>query len=96
MRLVRDPACRTTFFLGHVLMQWTVVAIAIGVGLDGEGGTPSPVSREDPHTSSTPPHPASGLLPRPRGGGSHGDTPGKAVPRIAAIWNKQVGFQQSQ
>ena len=46
------------FFLGHLLMQWTVVAIAIGGGADGAGETP-PVSREDPQTSSTPPRPAS-------------------------------------
>ncbi len=47
------------FFLGHLLMQWTVVAIAIGGGADGAGEPPSPVSREDPQTSSTPPRPAS-------------------------------------
>jgi hypothetical protein len=46
------------------------VDIAIGGGADGEGGTsPSPVS--DPQSSAlvTPPRPASGLLPRPRGRG---------------------------
>ena len=69
MRLVPDQAVpRDDLFLGHVLMQWTVVAIAIGGGADGEGVSPSPVSREELHTSSTPPHPASGLLPRPRAG----------------------------
>jgi len=31
-------------FFGHGLMWWTVVAIAIGDGADGEAGTPSPVS----------------------------------------------------
>jgi len=36
-----------------------------------------------------------GLLPRPKGGGSHGDTRWEAVPRIAAIWNKQVGFNKA-
>jgi hypothetical protein len=45
-------------------MQWTVVAIAIGGGADGEGVSPSPVSRKDLRISSAPPHPASGLLIR--------------------------------
>jgi len=37
-------------------MPWTVVAIAMGGGADGEGETPSPVSREDPYSSGpTPP-----------------------------------------
>jgi len=64
---------------GHVLMQWTVVAIAIGVGLTGRGSPPPlfPPYRDQP---TTPPRPASGLLPRPKGGGSHGDIRWKAVP----------------
>jgi hypothetical protein len=31
-------------------MQWTVVAIATRGGADGAGVSPSPVSRDDPHT----------------------------------------------
>ena len=50
-------------------MQWTVVAIATRGGADGEGVSPSPVSRYDPHTS--PPTPP-GLRPPPppRGAGA--------------------------
>ena len=85
-----DPAIPgATFFLGHLRMPWTVTAIAMGVGL------PAPVSRNDSHISPAPPRPRFALLPRPGGGGSHGDTRGKAVPRNAAIQNKQVAFQQS-
>ena len=55
------------FLLKHVLMPWTAVAIAIGVGLTGRG-LPRPwLAQRSAHPS-----------PRP-----HGDTPGKAVPRIA-------------
>ena len=54
-------------------MQWTVVAIAIGGGADGEGVSPSPVSREEPHISGPTPAPRFALLPLPAGGGSHGD-----------------------
>ncbi len=68
-------------------MQWTVVAIATRGGADGEGVSPSPVSRYDPHTSPpTPPGlrpPASSPAP---GGGSHGDIQGKAVPQFCERW----------
>jgi hypothetical protein len=79
MRLVPDQAVpRDDLFLGHVLMQWTVVAIAIGGGADGEGETPSPVSREELHTSSTPPPPAPRRRPPPRAGGGRAVHGGKA------------------
>jgi len=62
------------FLLKHVLMPWTVVAIAMGGGADGEGVSPSPVLRKEPHPHH--PHPARppASSPAPGGGGSHGDT----------------------
>jgi hypothetical protein len=65
MRLVRPlfvPGI--TFFLGHVPMQWTVVAIATRGGADGEGVSPSTVSNSQRSAhliSPTPP----GLRPPP-------------------------------
>ncbi|CCJ37418.1 hypothetical protein BN140_2495 [Methanoculleus bourgensis MS2] len=69
------------FLLKHVLMPWTVVAIAMGVGLTGRGLPPHLAQR----TAHSSPHPARppASSPAPWGGGSHGDTQGKAVPRIA-------------
>ncbi len=55
----------STFFLKHVLMPWTIVAIAMGVGLTGRG-LPSPVLRKDPNTSS--PHPVRPPPPPPGAG----------------------------
>ena len=72
------------FLLKHVLMPWTVVAIAMGVGLTGRGLAPSPVSASclqrpdsiptDSHTPVTP-SPQAGtrtflLKPPPPEGGS--------------------------
>ena len=70
------------FLLKHVLMPWTVVAIAMGVGLTGRG-LPLPCLAQ--RTAPPSPHPARppASSPAPGGGGSHGDTQGKAVPRIA-------------
>jgi hypothetical protein len=85
----------STFFLKHLLMPWTVVAIAMGDGADG-GGLPLPCLARRSACLTTPPHPASS--PFLRGGGSHGDcdgwdirssstarcaAPWKAVPRVA-------------
>ncbi len=44
MRLVPGPlpVPGTTFFLGHIPMQWIVVAIPIGGGADGEGARSLP------------------------------------------------------
>ena len=69
------------FLLKHVLMSWTVVAIAMGVGMTGRGLPPHLAQR----TAHSSPHPARppASSPAPWGGGSHGDTQGKAVPRIA-------------
>jgi len=90
MRLVPEQAVAgTTFFSGMSSCSGPWWLSQPGVGLTGRG-RPPPLSltREEPHTSSTPPHPASGLLlrtfgahapalqpvaPRPGGGGSHGD-----------------------
>jgi len=69
-----------------------------GGGVDGEGSSP-PLSptRKDSCLSSTPPHPRFAILPRPsRGGGSHGDTQGKAVPRIACKREHQDGISDDQ
>jgi hypothetical protein len=73
-------------FLGYVFMQWTVVVIAIGGGADGEGISPSPVSNSRKTAHLIDPS-SPGLRPQ-----------WKAVPfmpLIVAIWNKQMGFQQS-
>ena len=62
-------------------------------------GSPPPLSptRKDPCLSSTPPHPRFALLLRPlRGGGSHGDTQGKAVPRIACKREHRDGISDDQ
>ena len=70
------------FLLKHVLMPWTVVAITMGVGLTGRGRPLPHLAQRTAHPS---PHPARppASSPAPWGGGSHGDTQGKAVPRIA-------------
>ncbi len=66
-----------------------------GWGLTGRG-RPPPLSRVKIRISQAPPRPRFALLPRPGGGGSHGDTRWKAVPRSEAIWNKQVGFNKAE
>jgi len=66
-----------------------------GGGADWEG-SPPPLFRAKIRITQTPPRPRFALLPRPRGGGSHGDTPGKAVPRSAAIGNNMGVFNKAE
>jgi hypothetical protein len=56
-------------------MQWTVVAIPPGGGADGEGAKPPPLSHRVA-ILVTPPLPAFGLLPRPKGRGQCVAIPG--------------------
>jgi hypothetical protein len=74
----------TLAFPGFVPVQWTVVAIALGGGADGEGGLPlSPVSPGSA-TCNPPPRPACGLLPPtlPRAGAVRRDTRREAAPAV--------------
>ena len=72
MGLVPDPDLPRALPL-----LWTVVAIAIGGEADGEGACSLPCL----HSPGMPVNPTPpGLLPRPQGGGSHGDSREEAVP----------------
>jgi len=98
MRLVPDPAC-----LWDDLFSWACPHAVDrggyrhwGWGWRG-GGLPLPCLQLAKIRTPHRPHPARppASSPAPRGGGSHGDTRWKAVPWIAAIWNKQVGFNKA-
>ena len=74
-------------------MQWTVVAIAIGGGADGEGARPSPLSHRVARLV-TPPHPArpSASSPARKRRGQCGDTQGKTCPDTMNFWCEPVGL----
>ncbi len=75
----RIPHPCTSSYLRLFPLHWTVGGIPTGEGQTGRGQKPPPLSLLS-ICSHPPPRPASGLLPRPaRGGGSRGDTRGKAV-----------------